>query len=607
VITVIDFETYYDQQFSLSKLTTEEYIRSDLFEVIGVAVRVDDNPTEWFSGTYAAVMQWLRKFDWDSGFVVAHNMAFDGAILGWRFGIHPKILADTLSMARATHGIQVGGSLAKLAEHYGLGKKGDEVVHALGKRRKDFTPEELAAYGRYCCNDVDLTYALFRILGMEYPRDEFRLIDQTLKMYTDPVLELDQMLLTQHLEEVQARKEALMARVGGEEAKKSIMSNPQFAQLLEARGVVPPTKISPTTGKETFAFAKTDQGMKDLLEHPDIEVQALAAARLGVKSTLEETRTQRFLSIADRGALPIPLKYYAAHTSRWGGWDLINLQNLPSRGANKNKLKKAIRAPKGYVIIDADSSQIEARILAWLAGQTDLVEAFRNMEDVYKQMASAIYNIPESEVTDAQRFVGKSTILGSGYGMGPLKFKAQLKIFNVDIEHDMANHIINTYRNKYAMVPHLWNDGLNCLRALIANKGATFGRHDVVNVAWGMVHTPLGIPLSYPDLRVTRSSTGMEEFVYTSRSGVKGIWGGAFTENIVQHLARLVVGLQLLKIAKRYRVVLTVHDAVACIAPKSEAEEALKYVQECMRWVPPWAPGLPLNCDIGMGETYGDC
>lgn len=318
MITVIDFETYYDQQYSLSKLTTEEYIRGDSFETIGVAVRVDDGPTRWFSGTHEEIKAWLDQFDWQSGFVVAHNMAFDGAILSWRFDIHPKILADTLSMARALHGVQVGGSLAKLATHYGLGEKGTEVINALGKRRKDFTPEELNRYGQYCCNDVDLTYALFQRLVDGYPKDELRLIDQIMKMYTEPVLELDEALLITHLIEVQATKEALLAKVGSVD-KKSIMSNPQFAKLLEDRGVVVPMKTSPTTGKPTYAFAKTDQGLKDLLEHPDVEVQALVAARLGAKSTLEETRTQRFLSIASRGKLPIPLKYYAAHTGRLGG------------------------------------------------------------------------------------------------------------------------------------------------------------------------------------------------------------------------------------------------------------------------------------------------
>ena len=162
-----------------------------------------------------------------------------------------------------------------------------------------------------------------------------------------------------------------------------LQSNPKFAECLKTLGVVPPMKMSPRTNKETFAFSKSDQAMTELLEHPNIAVQTLVAARIGVKSTLEETRTDRFLNIGKRaGVLPVPLKYYAAHTGRWGGTDKVNLQNLPSRGSNT--IKKCIVAPDGYVLIDADSSQIEARTLAWLAGQTDLVNAFANKEDVYK-------------------------------------------------------------------------------------------------------------------------------------------------------------------------------------------------------------------------------
>jgi DNA polymerase len=609
-ILTLDFETYYDQKYSLSKITTEEYVRSDLFEAIGVSVQVDDGTPEWFTGTMQEIGNWLNRYPWQDAMLVAHNSMFDAAILSWRFDIHPKIIADTLSMARAKHGVEVGGSLAKLAEFYQIGVKGTEVINALGKRRLDFTPEDLARYGEYCCNDTKLTYELFTILMETFPKTEMRLIDQTIKMFTDPVLELDAFLLEQHLSDIKARKEELLAKVAGnaEEAKKNIMSNPKFAQLLKEFGVEPPMKISPTTKKMTFAFAKTDEGLKELLEHPSIEVQTLVAARLGVKSTLEETRTERFLGIAQRGRLPIPLKYYAAHTSRWGGTDKINLQNLPSRGADAGKLKQAIRPPEGYVIIDSDSSQIEARTLAWMAGQDDLVEAFRKGEDVYKIMASAIYRKPVEEISKPERFVGKSTVLGCGYGMGAKKFKLFMQMAGVEMSQDEAAHIISTYRMTYPTIPNLWGQGDKCLRALVDNQSAPYGKEGVVQINGFLgVLTPNGIPLRYHELRRARKPNGEEEIVYTSRTGITGIWGGKLTENLIQHLARCIVGEQLLRIAKRYRVVLTVHDAVACVAPKEEAFMAQAYVEECMRWTPAWAEGLPLNCESGIGENYGEC
>ena len=400
----IDFETFYSQKFSLSKITTEEYIRDPQFETIGVAVKRNNESTEWFSGSKAQTKRWLDKWDWANSIAVAHNAMFDMAILNWCYDIRPKRIADTLSMLRAIDGPHAGNSLAKAVERYGLGEKGTEVINALGKRRLDFTDEDLERYGEYCINDVELTQKLFEALAPLMPVSELRLIDLTIRMFSEPVLKLDKSVLSSHLDNVQAKKAALMDAVVAD--KDALMSNPKLAELLKTLGVSPPTKTSPKTGKEAFAFAKSDEGFKALLEHPNPHVQAVVAARLGVKSTLEETRTERFINIADRGPLPVPLRYYAAHTGRWGGDDKVNLQNLP----RKSPLKKSMLAPEGYVFIDCDSSQIEARTLAWLAGQEDLVDAFDKGEDVYKIMASSIYGVAIDDVTDDQRFVGKTTI-----------------------------------------------------------------------------------------------------------------------------------------------------------------------------------------------------
>ena len=388
-ILSLDFETYYDRLFSLSKITTEEYIRSPQFQTIGVAVKENDGETRWCSGTHEEIAEFLGGYDWANSALLAHNAMFDAAILSWRFNIKPRAILDTLSMARALHGTEVGNSLAKLSDHYQLGKKGTEVVDALGKRREDFTPSDLQAYGGYCINDVELTYKLWKCLAPSFKLTELQTISLTIKMFSEPVLELDPKLLEAHLLEVRYRKEKLLDDAGVE-SRDELMSNLKFAEILRNLGVVVPTKISLTTGKETLALAKNDEEFKALAEHPNDKVQALVAARLGNKSTLEETRTERFIEIQKRGKLPIPLSYYAAHTGRWGGADKINLQNLPSRGANGGKLKKAIKAPAGYVMIDSDSSQIEARMLAWWAEQDDLVEAFERKEDVYKKMATKI-------------------------------------------------------------------------------------------------------------------------------------------------------------------------------------------------------------------------
>ena len=607
MIITVDFETYYDKEFSLSKLTTEEYVRDDRFEVIGVGIKENDDETTWFSGTKEEVKRHLRQYDWANSLVLAHNTAFDGAILSWLFGVTPKGWLDTLCMARAIHGVDAGGSLKALAERYEIGEKGTEVVAALGKRRKDFEEADLAQYGEYCRNDVELTYTLFNILMKSFPKKELKVIDTTLKMFIEPELELDTALLEQHLIDVKTKKEKLLEAAAAD--KDSLMSNDKFAELLKSLGVDPPTKISARTGKEAWAFAKTDEEFKALAEHPDPRVQALVAARLGNKTTLEETRTQRFIDISKRGKLPVPIKYYAAHTGRWGGDDKINLQNLPSRGSNANKLKTAIRAPEGYVIIDSDSSQIEARTVAWLAGQDDLVEAFDNGEDVYKIMASAIYGKEVDQITKEERFVGKTTILGAGYGMGAEKFQNQLKIFGVDIPLDECKRIISVYRQTYGKIPALWRQAQTCVEAIVTGNGANFGAVDAVTFSpseRGFL-LPSGLWQRYEGLQKVYDPEGKEQYEYKTRKGVVKIYGGKVVENLCQAIARCVIAEQMLRIAKRYKIVLTVHDAVACIAPTEEAKEAQEYVESCMRWRPEWAATLPLNCESGVGDNYGSC
>ena len=618
-VLTLDMETYYDTDFSLSKMTTEEYIRSPRFEVIGVSVKIESEPTRWFSGTMSDTYKWLLRFPWSSSIAVAHNAAFDMAILNWLFGIRPARIADTLSMARAIDGPDAGNSLAKLAERHGLGVKGNEVINALGKRRLDFSSAELARYGDYCCNDADLTYDLFQKLAKGFPLSELRVIDLTLRMFTEPTLKLDRTVLEDHLGQVLDRKAKLLEGVGI--SSEDLMSNDKLARVIADLGVHPPTKISPTTGKETWAFAKSDEEFKALLEHEDERVQGIVAARLGVKSTLEETRTQRFIDISKRGTLPVPLRYYAAHTGRWGGDDKINLQNLP----RKSPLKKSIRAPEGFLLVDCDSSQIEARTLAWLAGQGDLVQFFEknnaeiaagvakaDMEfDPYKIMASGIYGVPVSEVTDDQRFVGKCVILGSGYGLGAKKLQAQLKNFGVDMDLEECKRIINVYRRAYPRIVDFWSRADMALEAMMQSMTAPLDDLGVLLVGQGnSIRLPNSLLIRYENLRKWADpKDGKTRTIYDTKKGKsivpKSTWGGAVTENVCQAVARIIIAGQMLKIAERYKVAMTVHDSVVAVVPKDKADEARAYIEACMRTPPPWAQGLPLNCESKMGETYG--
>jgi len=621
----LDFETYYSKDFSLSKLTTEEYIRDEKFEVIGVAVKVDDSQTEWFSGTHAEIKDYLNKIDWKDSALLCHNTQFDGAILSFIFGIVPAYYFDTLCMARAIHGVDAGGSLSALVERYALGKKGTEVIDALGKRRDEFTTNDLAKYGKYCINDVDLTFKLFNVLVSDYfPQVELDLIDLTIRMYTEPTLRVNREMLRVRLEGIKAEKIQLLSglkeKLGyadEEDVRKKLASNPQFAAVLKDHGVEPPTKVSATTGKETFALAKNDEGFISLKEHENPFIQRLCAVRLGTKSTIEESRIERFIDIGsrNRGRLPIPLKYYGAHTGRWAGADAVNFQNLPSRDKQKATLKKSVLAPEGHYIINCDSSQIEARVLAWLSGQTELVKQFASGEDVYSIFATKIYDRSVSKANPVERFVGKTCILGLGYGTGAAKLRHTLKTQppGADLTEESCQKIVDLYRETNDKIPILWHKCDRALKHLMVwpddengkpQSPYYLGATKAVVIDQTGIKLPNGLYIRYPGLCVDPDTN---KTVYNSRKVTVSLWGGAVVENVVQALARIIVGEQMLMLKKKYRPVLTVHDAVVLVVPEHELEDALAFIVQVMSTPPAWAVGLPIACEAKHGRSYGDC
>lgn len=617
-IITADFETYYTKEYSLTKLTTEAYVRDPKFEVIMLGLRWPDGTKEVVTGTHAEIQYRLDAIDWGKYAVLCHNTLFDAAIFTWHFGVRPRLWLDTLSMARAMFGAR-NNSLAMLAKRYGVGEKGDEVVNAIGMRRQDFEPEEFNRYARYCLNDVQLCYDMWHMMSEgwynieefdkreDYPREELKLIDLHIRMFAEPVLRLNRPKLEAHLEGVIRRKEELLSRT--EFSKERLASNPQFAEVLRELSVIPPTKISKTTGKTAYAFAKTDPELKALLDHPDERVQAAVAARLGTKSTLEETRTQTFIGITTRGdTLPVPLKYSYARTKRSSGGDGINLQNLPARGGTE--LKACIEAPPGHVLIDCDSSNIEARVLAWLAGQNDLVQDFANKVDVYCKMATKIYSRPITKADKQERFVGKTVTLGCGYQTGAYKLQATLKTASppMNLELDECQRIVDIYRMTYPRIRNLWYDGDQCIEAMHANKTRWFGKQGVVLVEGRKgIKLPSDLYISYPQLHLYQDvNRQIIKWAYKDDTGLVDIYGGKFTENIVQALARIIVMSQLVRISKKLRVALTVHDSIIALAREDERDEARAYVESCMRWVPSWAEGLPINCESKWGYNYGE-
>ena len=607
IVATLDFESYYSKTYSLSKLTTEEYITGPEFEVIGFSIKLGNRLTQWYSGDRAYLKNVLDTYDWPNIALLCHNTFFDASILSFHFGIYAAKYIDTLSMARALHGISVGGSLAKLAEYYELGVKGTEVVQALGKHRKDFSLRELYEYGQYCINDTDLTYKLFLKLLPHFSITELSLISITIQMAVQPLLEADLYLLDEHLKEVQEAKQELLARLAID--KKEIMSNPKFSKLLIAQGIEPPMKVSPITGKQTYAFAKTDDGLKDLLGHENPIVRTLVEVRLGVKSSIEETRTERFMGITKRlGCLPVPLSYYGTATGRWsaGSGQAVNFQNVP----RDSKIKKALHAPKGHVLVASDLSNIELRVGLWLAGEHEKLKLLGDGLDLYKDFASKAFCIPYDEVDKAARFIGKTSQLSLIFGVGATRLHNAIKSgIGLDIGLEEAARIVKLYREDYPGVIAAWNACGNAIELMIEDNKGYLGYNKLLLVDGREgIKFPSGLHMKYPQLHAEKTLEGYYEHKYKLRNGWDRLYPGKCFNNVVQGLARCIMGEAMVRIAKRYNIALTIHDAVYIVVPKEEAEDAAYFLDEEMCRVPEWMPGIPLGAETHYGgRTLADC
>jgi hypothetical protein len=675
-IVVVDFETAWCRKsgLSLSKQTNEEYIRDPRFKEWGLCWNefrldesVSDTPASLIGeGRYSKLFPWVRQneiwewshqFDWDRTALVAQNAQFDASILSWRWGIKPAFIFDTLSMGRALRGVEAGNSLKKLAEVYGLPAKGTELSNSEGYLDELPAPIE-HDLSWYCRNDTWLCKQIFLRMYPQFPKSELRLIDMTLKMYVNPMLELDKPMLEEAIGDERGKREALLQRLGVTD--KQLASNDLFAQLLRSMHVEPPTKKKKPTKKTpnpvgvNFAFAKNDAHFQQLLHHDNEDVAALCEARLKVKSTTERTRAQRFLDIANRGPLPVPLTYYGALSGRWTAaqGSAINMQNM-KRGSF---LRKAIMAPEGYVVVAGDLSQIEPRVLAWLSDYHELLDLFRSGVDVYAAFGSQMFDIlgMTQEKYPIERQAAKSAVLGCGYQLGWANFAAQLlvgfqgakpvrytkefakklgadgeyvarflewdenvrkmlEIAHTCTDEELLAHCIATklivekYRATAWKVAAFWDFLGTMLERCLAGgdevsyKCLIFRKEEIV--------LPNGMSLRYPNLRrmaekdVEGKDTGKTNWVYGDDA--TKLYPGKICNNVTQAVARIVMTDGMLRVQKRYPVVGTVHDELWALAPEQEADAAKTWVLAQMTVEPRYLPGIPLNASGGAHRRYG--
>lgn len=603
-LLTLDFETYYSQSYSLSRMTTEAYIRHPEFHAQMVGLKHNDQPT--YVVPHEDIPTAFAKINWARTGVLCHNAHFDGLILSHHYKVKPRMFFDTLSMARAIRCDDVGNSLKKLAQQYGLGAKGDELASALGI--KHLPPELYEKLAGYCANDVELTYALFMKLRPMFPKREYDVVDFVIKTFTRPTLELDAIELTAFIKDEQERKAKMLDHVAAklgvspEETRDMVMSNAQFAGLLDAAGVEVPMKVSNATGKPMPALAKTDKGMTDLLDHPDELVSDLVALRLGTKSTINESRALRMLEMGERGPACVYLKYSGAkQTHRLSGGDKMNWQNFPARDG-KARLRHAIRAPRGTRMVAVDSSNIELRVNMTLAGQLDAVAALRSGQDLYCEFATRYYGRNITKADKTERNFGKASLLGLGYGMGPDKFQfAAQAMYGVKLDAQQSERGVKMYRSTYPSVPRwwwAWNDIIPTLAA-----GHTAAMHDIgLRVEKGCICLDGFLPLRYPDLREING-----EWSISGRANRSRVYGAKLVENLTQWVARNIVMGQTVEIAKRYPVVMSVHDEVVFLCRDGEHEDALAWAVEIMSRSPDWFPQVPLAAEGHAEYTYGEC
>ena len=605
-IITLDFETFFSDDYTLSKMTTESYIRDPRFEAHGVSIAAQGEKAYWVPREHIAGH--LQQFDWPKLGCLCHHSNFDGLILSHHYGVKPRVWFDTLGMARLLLGNHLSVGLDSLARHFGLAAKTVPYNLFRGKHWNELDPSIQRQVADGACHDVALTWRLFEILGKDFPREEYQTLSTTVEMFTNPCLLGDIDLLAKVWTDEATKKDARMAALNV--AATDLQSSDKFAELLRAEGVEPEMKEG--KNKPIYCFAKTDEFMRGLQEHDNERVRTLAEARLGAKSTLMQTRAETLGWMASRGPMPVYLRYCGAHTTRWSGGDGANWQNF-KRGSD---IRRAIMAPPGFLLAPIDLSQIECRILNYLAGQDDVIEKFRKGEDPYIGTASECYGFPVTKANVAERGTGKQLELSCGFqaGASTIQNTARLGIYGPPVVIDLATATRwrDIYRSTHPAVVEYWKTAGRMISRIAGGDPLQWGPMLIKD---GKIFGPGGTMLHYETLNwyVPAADEEVKDFErdgywrYKTRHGWTKLYSGKLVENVVQWLARIVLSQACLRILDRLglRPVLLAHDEGVWVVKDDEnKEKVLEILSEEMRRTPTWLPGIPLGCAGGLFKTY---
>lgn len=598
-------------------MSTEAYIRDPRFEAHGCAVKTTPNvPARWWSGPELPKL--FSELNWADSAVLAHHCAFDGFILSHRYGVRPKAWLDTLSMARLIMGNHISVSLDSVRKHYSLPAKFTPYNLFKGKRWHEIHPETQKLIGDGACDEVESIWHLFNLLARDFPSSEYPVVDATIRFFTEPVLRGDVDLLAEIWESEEARKGKMLADLGVDAS--ALQSSKQFADLLVQEGVEPGFKEN-SKGEMIYAFAKTDDFMRDLQEHENPRVQALVMARLGVKSTQTQTRAETFGYMATRGPMPVYLRYAGAHTTRWSGGDGCNWQNLkrddPDNPGQASPLRRAIMAPEGYLLAPVDLAQIECRLLCYLAGEYGELDKFRRGEDPYIGPASDFYCRPITKADKPERGTGKQIVLSCGFGCGPPKFQATAKLGiygpPVYITIEQAERGVRLYRDSHLGVMDYWSTAGRMIARIAGGDPLQWGP---MLIRDKRIYGPGGTFLIYDTLEFhvpdTEECEKLQEFKwrgfwrFRTRNGWTDLYHTKLVENVVQWLARIIMTEGMMRIIGRgFKVATTTHDEVVVLIRKdADADKNLQVCIDEMRREPAWLPGIPLNAEGSLSERY---
>lgn len=607
-VVVADWESYYDSKtYTLSRMTTESYVRDPRFEAHGCAIKWQhDIPARWYDQD--EIRHIMAEEDWSDVFMIHHHAQFDSLIESHHYDCHPKMIGCTLAMARLLIGNHLSVSLEAVRKHFGMPGKLTPYNLFDGRHWNELTPDVQQQIADGACDEVESIFKIFGLLLKDFPPEEMEVVDTTIKMFSEPVLRADTRLLADVWEREANDKQRRLAALDVSEAE--LQSSDRFADLLRQEGVEPETKDG--KNRQIYAFAKTDQFMRDLLEDDNERVQTLVEARLGVKSTLMQTRAETLGFMASRGAMPVYLRYCGAHTTRWSGGDGANWQNFkrtdPDNPNETSPLRRAIMAPEGYLLASIDLSQIEVRCLGYCAGQWDEIEKFRNGEDPYVGIASKFYGRVITKADTNERGTGKQAILSCGYQCGPSKFQAtaRLGIYGppVHLTLEESERFVHLYREEHGAVTDYWKEAGRMISRLAGGPPLDWGPFHIRD---GKLYLPNGAFIDYRTLEFFRDpETGDAYWRIKSRRGWSKLYSGRLVENVIQALARGIMSQAMIRIVRKgYRVVNTTHDELLILIPRDGQEtQHAQYCLDEMKREPTWLPGIPLDAEAHLGERY---